>query len=221
MSRRLKQLRGALLVIVVSIAIVGWLLWREFHQLQLDESLLAAIKRNDTITALSLLRSHANPNTRYRDEPPPILWQFLMMRWRQMHVKKIVPKRPGHTALTLAVEKNNTAIVDVEALIAAGARDVGETLFIEEGPELVETHATLLMVAARQKNPAIIRALVRSGSNVNARDELKETALFYCRNGLVVQALADCGADLNAKTILVGRRLISAYAARNAPCAAR
>lgn len=196
MSRKRSGL-SALFLIVGACIIPGWLMWKTVRQEQLDSALIAAIQRNDTAGALAALHSHADPTCRAHNSVPPTFWHYLLARWRHVSVSNSTSPRNVPTALTLAVERDNEAIV--EALIAAGARDIGEKVEVGNGFDTEEQPGTLLMFATDNCDLAIMRALVRSGSDVNAVGENKFTALFYCKDAVTIQALADCGANLNAK----------------------
>ena len=61
-----------------------------------------------------------------------------------------------------------------------------------------------LFVAAMEENttPQMIKDLIKSGANVNAKTDNGETALMWAvrhRNAEVVKALIEAGADINAK----------------------
>jgi len=77
----------------------------------------------------------------------------------------------------LALELEHEGVV--ETMLAWGARDSGET--IQHDPDFAPE--TLLMYyAAMGTRPALIRAMVRQGSDIKARDSNGSTALFYTDN---------------------------------------
>ncbi len=101
----------------------------------------------------------------------------------------------GPSALTLAVARNNTAIV--EALVRAGARDVGDKLQAANATSGALVFCTLAMVAANHRNRAVLRALAQSGSDTRAVDEDGDSVLFYCQDGATVQLMLNLGARVN------------------------
>lgn len=218
MIRRQMRSRIMLFMTVTLVAVLIWLQWREVRRQQLNATLIAAIKRDDIPTALAAVQSHADPNCRDRNEAPLTLWQFLLLRWRQMRGEKSASLSQGSSALALAVEKNNTIVV--EALVAAGARDVGEKLLAYPGQSPEDASSTLMMYAANHNNPAIVHALARSGSDINTCDEHGSTALFYSKNVSTVQALLDCGADINAQDLHGATALMETIASPDASAAA-
>src|SRR5260221_715881 len=58
---------------------------------------------------------------------------------------------------------------------------------------------SLIAYAASRNDTSLIRALVRQGFDVNARDRDRKTPLFYARERSTAQTLLDCGAEVNAK----------------------
>jgi ankyrin repeat protein len=174
------------------------LIVREYRQRQRDEALIQAIQHNDSRAVWNALYAGADPNARTASAPSS-LWQYLRARWQQMRRGKRSPNPIGPTALTLAVEQNSTEAV--EALLTRGAKDVGEKLQAADGDFENESICTLSMYAACKNNGKILRALARRGSDVHTRDANHKTALFYATGKEAVQALRDCGADLNAKDV--------------------
>lgn len=185
----------------------GILLWQWRQEIRLERRenalLFAAIEQNDANAALAALHSHADPNCRERGSAPLSFRDFVSARLGRAPRRRPSSARDGLSALALAVQKNNSAIV--EALTTHGARDVGDRLSAENGTlqgddrSRARDTCTLLMYASSRANPAIVSALSRSGSNINAVDSDRDTVLFYAVDALTVDALADCGADLNAK----------------------
>jgi len=86
----------------------------------------------------------------------------------------------GACALSLAVRQGDA--VSTQALLARGARDV-EAWVIDPDGAGVDTFRPILLVAAKQGNREIVRALLDHGANVEARDSSRETALMKVIEG--------------------------------------
>jgi len=181
--------------------------WRE----QAGRELILAIKANDTNRALEALRAHADPNVREQGEDAFTLRAYLFELWLQMRgIKPALPTH-GSSAVGIAVHQGNAAITD--ALLARGAKAVGETytekIDIPVGGRhwiVYSSEATmsLIEVAARHGNVAIIRALAKHGCDVNEVNKEHATPLFFASNAETVKALISCGAD-RAATDAEGR----------------
>ena len=184
------------LIAVISIALCV----RAYRHEQLGHELILALKVNDTNRALAALQAHADPNFRDQEERPPDFQRYLSTFWQQIRgIKPPAKTRP--TALALAVQQDNAVLV--EALLAAGAKNIGETLpvlYDRNGNEFSPfSPVPLLKIAVRNGNPAIVWALARHGWNVNQTDADHRTVLFSAEDATMVKALVACGADINAR----------------------
>src|SRR5579884_2189473 len=92
----------ALLFLAALVAGLGWTVYAPVKQERLNHALIAAIKRNDTKTALALLAEGADPNS--RDEPPQHL-SFWRLLWDRLRGKRPAPSS-APTALLLACSWN-------------------------------------------------------------------------------------------------------------------
>lgn len=204
--KKRRALIFSLLPLAVLICIAFGLVMRGYWREQAGRELILAIKANDTDKALDALRAHADPNVRDQSDVTPSFRAYLSKLWQQMRgIKPQVPNKEA-SALGLAVEHDNTVVV--EALLARGAKAAGEKY--EEEVELPDggTHFTtadatvnisLLEVAARHGDAAIVQTLARHGCDVNEVNTDHATALFFADNAETVKTLIDCGANPAAK----------------------
>src|ERR1051325_4660319 len=162
-----KSSRGMWITLVIISLLLGapavWIVG-EYQRRQQSFALFTAIHQNRTQDALAALRAGADPNARDQGEKTPSLGAFIQDYWTQLRSGKQISNKNGPSALMLAVQQANTDLVG--ALLDRGAKDNGETF--QEVSE--DTPATLLMIAASLDNPAIIRALIKHGSDANVRD---------------------------------------------------
>lgn len=93
-----------LLLLLLLVSLVGTPTWLTYHQERqdvLDHALIAAIKRDDTPAALSLLGQGADANARDElNQKPTSLWQLLLDTVRGKHVSPAT----GPTALLVLLE---------------------------------------------------------------------------------------------------------------------
>jgi|SRR5579871_3536810 len=85
MKRKRLSLISASLLLAALIGGLAWTVYAPTHQERLNRALIAAIKKNDTKMALTLLAEGADPNA--RDEHPQhlSLWRLLWDRLRGKH----------------------------------------------------------------------------------------------------------------------------------------
>lgn len=182
------------IALLLILGISMYVLIRGFQNEQGGQDLILALKANDTNKALRALEAHADPNTRDQSGDAPSFRRSLSTLLLRLRGVK-PPVALGSSALGLAVERNNTVLV--EALLARGAKNISETLRLrgsESGPVV-----PLMVFAASKKNAAIIQALAKHGWNVSAADDAHYTALFYAGDAATDKVLVACGADVNAR----------------------
>ena len=153
--KKRRALTISLLALALLVCVASDLVMRGYWREQAGRELILAIKANDTNRALDALRAHADPNVRDQGEKAPSLRDFLSKLWQQMRGIKPPAHQPGSTALIIAVEHNNTALV--EALLAKGARDV-ELCNLRPNEPQFPWFTPLLFAAVRNQNPAIVQA---------------------------------------------------------------
>lgn len=100
----------------------------------------------------------------------------------------------GMTPIMLAAQ-NNSAVVVLNALIAAGA-DIRAT-------EPKYRSNSLHLAAGNNTNPKIIQALIAAGADLNSRNYLGETPLIMAVStnevSRIISTLIKEGADINAR----------------------
>src|SRR5256885_159454 len=116
---------AALLLAALMVGLPALGIGREIQQRQRDRALMEAIKRQDTLLALDLLKRGADANVRDLHEAPLTFWEILRRWWQRQPLQNPSSAR-APSALMLAVQHNNTTLV--EALLARGARDVNATI---------------------------------------------------------------------------------------------
>ena len=103
--------------------------------------------------------------------------------------------RYGVTPLALAADQGSAALLDI--LLKAGAKPNDPVNFVNSGE-------TPLMHAARSSKVDAVKALVRAGADVNAKENWNgQTALMWAAadgDSGMVTALLELGADLKAKS---------------------
>ena len=186
----------SLLALLLVVCVSSGLVMHGYRREQASRELILAIKANETDRALDALRANADPNVRDQGDEAPSLRRYLSTLWQQIYGIKPVTPTVGATALTLAVEHNNSVLA--ETLLARGAKDIDQSAIEVDAYEpTASSSVPLLVIAVQHKNPSIVQALVRHGSDVNAVDENHETALFYAEDAATAKALLDCGAGIN------------------------
>jgi len=162
------------------IGFVAWSVYRSFRQERLNRALITALQQRQSVVVIDLLAQGADPNTHEMPPVSPSLQQSLKDLFRRLTGKSSGQKEAGASALTWAVDQGDT--VSVQALLARGARDVEARVIDPDGAAL-ETFRPILLVAAKQGNREIVRALLDHGANVEARDSRGETALMKVIEG--------------------------------------
>ena len=212
-----------------------------------DLRLVQAAKANDSAAAVTLIQKRVDPNITEPDGTTAIHWAVrnndlaLVDRLLKAGAKATTANRYGVTPIFLACESGSGAIV--ERLLSAGVSanatgPEGETALhtcahtgnVDAAKVLLKHGASIeagdswrgqtpLMWAAARKHPAMIKALVEAGADVNTRSSIIAwerqrtaeprdkwlppgglTALhFAAREGCVdcVKVLVSSGADIN------------------------
>src|SRR5579872_3358445 len=204
-KRRIRPVVFVLSILALGFGALGWSLYVQFRQEYVDRTLIQAIQSQRTDEALAWLARGADANARSSATPQSLS----LLDWLKILVgRKLRPRYDGPSALVLAVGNNETPVV--QTLLARGARDVNDT--DRDGNPL-------LVVAARQRNPAIVGALLAHHANANARDQEDRPVLVVAAGNEdldSVRLLLDHGAGVNGTR---GRDDYSALvAAASVPC---
>jgi uncharacterized protein len=205
------------------------LLWLIAQNAALAERrLVDAVKLADSTAVRALLETHADVNLAQEDGTTALHWavegdnQAIVDLLLHAGANVAAANRYGATPLWLAcvngnasiVEKllnagadPNTALPESETVLMAAAR-TGKldavNLLLARGAQVNATEAwrgqTALMWAAGEGHPAVVKALIQSGADIQARSNGGFTALlFAARNGQIgaVKTLLEAGANLN------------------------
>lgn len=183
-----------IIILSLTIGLTSILVFRAYHRERRSQELIAALKAGETQDALAALTAGADPNYRDNGDGPISFHSYLEALWKKLRGVRQPASTVRLSALGIAVEQDNTTVA--EALLARGAVDVGDLLG-DSRRFMSERSLSLLMAAAAHQNPALIRALVRHGWNVNAVSPDGQTALFYTSDAATINALAACGANVN------------------------
>jgi len=186
----------ALLLIVASL--LAWSLWREVRHERLSHDLLAAIRREDTATALADLEQGADANA--RDEPQTLsAWQRLWAHLRRLPPAPSTAPTPLLLALEWKLDAQDNAVYPrenlplIDALLAQGAQ---VNVLDEEG-------WTPLYYSLWSGKNDTIRRLIQQGANVKGikRDSmfilspLQYACEFQAIDADVVEMMLQHGAD--------------------------
>lgn len=192
----------AFLILMALAGIAGWLTYAAVHHDVLNHALIAAIKRNDTRAALTLLNQGADANARDELTTSVSLWRQLLNRLRGKRPPpstaptallvalrwKDKPDRNGHVAFP----PENTALI--RALLKHGA-----LVNVRDDRDF-----TPLFFAILDTKNATIRLLIDAGAHVmpdHPGDEvpLTEAAANSQVSADVIKAMLDHGADVNVR----------------------
>jgi ankyrin repeat protein len=224
-SIRCTYLRRIIVVSVIVAAVFGGLGWYANRSIQRDRlggKLLYTLSRGDNATARRLLHEGANPNIMEDYSPPPSLWNYFverLLRRSSAHLCDL-GTAPSSTPLLIAVENNNTEMVQV--LLGSGADPnlgncQGETplmsacgkpeianLLLGAGalvnPRTRDRGWTALIAASTCGDTAFLKVLIAHGAQVNAVTKAGYTGLMYAAGGgdnVASSILLNAGADAN------------------------
>jgi ankyrin repeat protein len=166
-----------------------------------DAAIADAMERGDKPAVLALLKKKADVNAPQGDGSTALHWAAyladaettaaLLRAGANVNVRN----KLGVTPLALAAQQGNTAVI--ETLLKGGAAPNDSVNFMNAGE-------TPLMHAARSTRVDAVKALVKAGADVNAKETWNgQTALMWAAaegDGAVVEALLELGADLHARS---------------------
>ena len=204
MNKHLK--RSAIIascLLLLFVAALCDLTWRQMQQQRLDHDLLAGIKRNDVKAVLSTLKAGADPNARDNDNEKEshgtflTFWQLLQDRFTGH------PRADGNSALYLTMipfdGRPNDEFNDIpDAKIRRALLDAGANPNVA-----TEFGSTPLMMATSFTDTATVQLLLDHHADVNAQDSMKHTALIDAAansNASIAHVLLEHGAKIEART---------------------
>ena len=157
--------------------------------------------RGDVAAVRALIQKKADVNAAQDDGATALHWAVYRDNVEVVDIllragAKSAPNREGMTPLAMAALYGSAQIVD--RLLKSGG----------DAKALGPNGESMLMFAARNGNPDVIRLLVEAGANVNAREPLRgTTALMWAveqRHPEAVAALLNAGADPAARSAGAG-----------------
>jgi ankyrin repeat protein len=160
-----------------------------------------AMMRGDVAAVRALIQKKADVNAAQDDGATALHWAVYRDNVEAVDMllragAKSAPNREGMTPLAMAALYGNAQVVD--RLLKSGG----------DAKALGPNGETMVMFAARNGNPDVIRLLVEAGANVNAREPLRgTTALMWAveqRHPEAVAALLKAGADPAARSAGAG-----------------
>jgi len=191
-----------LLVLFLPLAISVVEAYREVHQQALNHGLIAAIKKNDTPTVISLLSKGADPNA--KDFPPDTrsAWQRICDSLRRKRIQ------PAHASTALLVALAMRLDLDIKSLtlfppenvpLVKALLDAGANVNVAD-----EYGNTPLIWAAVAMKRTTARLLLDRGAKIMSRSIDGATAL-YCAatqgDPSLIQMLLARGAQVNVPGI--------------------
>ena len=128
---RFKHILALCGLMAVGVGLIGVWVSRQKQQYVRNRALIAAIRANDTPSALSLLEQGADPNTREEPDEPLSPWKLLWDKLRghptppnESRTALLIacfPYERHPTELGLVFEKPRRDLVVIQALLARGA----------------------------------------------------------------------------------------------------
>jgi len=168
-----------------------------------ESTLTAAVKARDLPTVRAILRQKPNLNASEPDGTTALHWAVRSGDGQLVDVLVRAGARTdavnhyGVTPLSLAADSGDARVLAL--LLDAGAS-------IKSAESTLPDGQTLLMRAARAGQVDALKALIRAGANVNARERRTgTTALIWAATydrAAAVRVLAEAEADLNATSLL-------------------
>jgi ankyrin repeat protein len=163
-----------LLLMALLIAVPVGLTWRAVRQERLNQSLIAAVKRNDDRAVVSLLDQGADANC--RDEPLRkfSLWETLVQLGLPPENHRLVGALLDHGAQVNHTGKDAWTPV---CYALTGHKNATARLLLARGANANEP-GLLTFAMSKDADNGTITALLDHGADVNQRDEKGQTALL-------------------------------------------
>src|SRR5579871_1883091 len=200
MKRKRLSLISASLLLAALIGGLAWTVYAPTHQERLNRALIAAIKKNDTKMALTLLAEGADPNA--RDEPPQhlSLWRLL---WDRLRGKHPAPSKAPTALLVALTPRDGLFPPDhpplIKALLDKGANP-NVALQHGETPLLLAAMAGMWRVGGNRAQT--IHLLLDHGADVNPPIDshvLLYAVWGYSTNDEAIVSLLKCGAKIDTQ----------------------
>lgn len=162
-----------LVILLLSLPALGMTVkkvYRDVRLTELNASLIAALKKNNASSVVSLLSQGADPNSREIPPDPRSQWQRLWDRLRG----KPTPSGDGPTALLVALKPVESTTPPENVPLIKALLDAGAKINISEKDGV--TPLTWAVITTKRETTELLLA---KGAKIDAADSGGSTALLY------------------------------------------
>jgi ankyrin repeat protein len=157
--------------------VLGWLIYIQTRQEGLNRALIAAIKRQDTPTALSLLEQGADANAHDESQQTPVSWWQLLLD--KLHTRHALPPTAPTALLVAFFEPSRNGDYryhQADSLLIEALLNHGADINAQD-----ENGGTALIYAAEFGHVKAVRLLLDHHADVNIKDYDADTALSFAQ----------------------------------------